>query len=93
MPSTQARVARVADHLAAAGCAPRVIDRETHVHIEAEMPDDLSAAAFDSLTAALAAADWWGVVTGSKRGRAVWAAVDKQDPVAAEAATGRDRQP
>ncbi|MGK5547045.1 hypothetical protein ACSNOH_20270 [Streptomyces sp. URMC 127] len=85
------RADHIAARLSAAGFTPRVRQRKGRIYVETEVPNPVSAAAWQELLDALETADSFGLVT-SGNGRIAWAAVEKETPAATGAARGHGHQ-
>ncbi|MDJ0461495.1 hypothetical protein [Streptomyces sp. H27-C3] len=93
VPSPEVRADTIFERLAAAGLIPQVTDYSDHTHIEAEVPESLSAESWREVLALLATADWSGQVDSSASGLSVWAAVRKDTTATVGIFRGRSHQP
>ncbi|MFE5872273.1 hypothetical protein ACFQ6V_26985 [Streptomyces roseifaciens] len=75
-----------ADHMAArlsaAGFTPRVGRRKGRICVETDVPNPVSAEAWQELLEVLETADLFGIVA-SEGGRIAWAAIDQETPATA----------
>ena len=81
-----ARIARIAERLAAVGLTPERKEYADRTVVKARVPNAFPDTAWPEVLAVLETADAFGFTEGTARGRSLWAAVRKGPPESADGA-------